>query len=183
MPRRARTRERLLACALDLFERQGFDATTVAQIARAAGVTEMTFYRHFATKEGLVVDDPYDPVMVTALAAQPRNRPPLRRVTAAIREAWRQLPEPEGEIVRRRVRVAASWPSLRGAIAANNARSEQMLVEQLVADGTDPFAATVVAAAVLSGITAAILEWSRHEKLSLSAAVDTALDTLDDHDD
>jgi hypothetical protein len=58
-----------------------------------------------------------------------------------------------------------------------------MLVEQLVADGTDPFAATVVAAAVLSGITAAILEWSRNEELSLGAAVEAALDTLDDHHD
>jgi AcrR family transcriptional regulator len=181
MPRSARTRDRLQTCALDLFERQGFDATTVEQIARAAGVTEMTFFRHFATKEGLLVDDPYDPIMVTALARQPRDRPPLRRVTAGIREAWRQLPEPEGETVRRRVRIAAALPSLRGAIAANNARSEAMLVEQLVADGTDPFTARVVASAVLAGITAAIFEWSRDEEMSLGAAVNTALDTLDDH--
>ena len=48
--RTLRTRERILAVALDLFERQGYRATTVAQIADAAGVTSMTFFRHFPTK-------------------------------------------------------------------------------------------------------------------------------------
>ena len=48
---RERTRARLLAAALDLFARQGYERTTVAQIAAAAGVTEMTFYRHFGSKE------------------------------------------------------------------------------------------------------------------------------------
>ena len=49
--RTLRTRERILAVALDLFERQGYRATTVAQIADAAGVTSMTFFRHVPTKD------------------------------------------------------------------------------------------------------------------------------------
>jgi AcrR family transcriptional regulator len=61
--RRERTRARLVACALELFERQGFDQTTVTQIAQAAGITQMTVFRHFPTKDRRVVDDPYDPVM------------------------------------------------------------------------------------------------------------------------
>ena len=44
--KRERTRARLTQAALDLFERQGFEDTTVAQIVAAADVTEMTFYRH-----------------------------------------------------------------------------------------------------------------------------------------
>ncbi|MGI8625513.1 MAG: helix-turn-helix domain-containing protein, partial [Geodermatophilaceae bacterium] len=48
--RRTRTRERLSDAALDLFGVHGYDATTVAQIAAAAGVTEMTFFRHFRSK-------------------------------------------------------------------------------------------------------------------------------------
>jgi AcrR family transcriptional regulator len=47
---------------LELFLRDGYDATTVAAIARAAGVSHMTFFRHFPTKESVVLDDPYDPV-------------------------------------------------------------------------------------------------------------------------
>ena len=177
--RREQTHARLLACALDLFEQQGFDQTTVAQIARAAGVTEMTVFRHFPTKEGLLLDDPYDPVMAVSVAAQPRSLSPLARAVAGIRHAWRQLPQPESQTVRRRVRVAAASPSVRAGIAANNGRTEHLLAEQLIADGADPLPARVAAAAVMAGITAALLEWSQHEQTTLADAVDAALDTLD----
>jgi AcrR family transcriptional regulator len=177
--RREQTHARLLACALDLFEQQGFDQTTVAQIARAAGVTEMTFFRHFPTKEGLLLDDPYDPVMAVSVAAQPRSLSPLARAVAGIRHAWRQLPQPESQTVRRRVRVAAASPSLRAGIAANNGRTEHLLAEQLIADGADPLPARVAAAAVMAGITAALLEWSQHEQTTLADALGAALDTLD----
>ena len=109
----AQTRERLLLCGLELFERQGFDETTVAQIAAAAGVTQMTFFRHFPAKELLIVDDPYDPILAAEIAAQPRRFRPLTRVVRGVRAAWSQLPEPASDLVRRRVRIAASTPSLR----------------------------------------------------------------------
>lgn len=177
--RRERTRARLLECGLDLFERQGFEATTVTQIAKAAGVTEMTFFRHFAAKDRLVVDDPYDPLIADAVAAQPRSLPPLARAAAGVRAAWGRLPQPESETVRRRVRIAATTPTLRAAIAANNAETERILVDQLVADGAEPRAAGVAAAAVLAGITAALLEWAQRDDVSLAEAVEAALETLE----
>lgn len=177
--RRERTRARLLARALDLFERQGFEATTVAQIARAAGVTEMTFFRHFAAKDRLVVEDPYDPVIADAVAAQPCTLAPLPRAVAGLREAWGRLPQPESDTVRRRVRIAALTPQLRASITANNSDTERILVDQLVADGADPGSARVAAAAVLAGITAALLEWSQREDVSLADALTGALSTLE----
>ncbi|GAA1408792.1 TetR/AcrR family transcriptional regulator [Catellatospora coxensis] len=177
--RLARTRARLQECALDLFERQGYDQTTAAQIAGAAGVTEMTFFRHFATKDRLVVEDPYDPLIADAVAAQPRGLPPLTRAVGGLRAAWARLPEPASDDVRRRVRIAAATPSLRAAIAANNAATEQILVEQLVGDGADPDAASVAASAVLAGITAALLRWSQRDGAALADAVSAALDTLE----
>ncbi len=71
------------------------------------------------------------------------------------------MPEPASETVRRRVRVAAATPSLRGAISAHNANTEATLANQLIADGASPLAARVAAAALLAGLTAALLEWSR----------------------
>ncbi|GAA1626701.1 hypothetical protein GCM10009679_34620 [Saccharothrix algeriensis] len=177
--RRGRTRALLLECALDLFEQQGYERTTVAQIASAAGVTEMTFFRHFAAKERLVVEDPYDPVIAGAVAAQPRTMAPLARAVAGLRAAWGRLPEPESAAVRRRVRIAAATPSLRAAISANNAATEQILVDQLVADGADPGPARVAAAAVLAGLTAALLDWSQRDGVALTDVVSAALDTLE----
>ena len=47
--------ERLVVAAVDLFTEQGYDATTVAQIAERAGVTKSTFFRHFPDKRELLV--------------------------------------------------------------------------------------------------------------------------------
>ncbi len=50
------TRERVLDVAVDLFARQGFDGTTVAQVVRGAGLTKGGFYHHFASKEALLFE-------------------------------------------------------------------------------------------------------------------------------
>ena len=47
--------QRLVVAAVDLFTEQGYDATTVAQIAERAGVTKSTFFRHFPDKRELLV--------------------------------------------------------------------------------------------------------------------------------
>ena len=60
MSRRERTRNELLGRALDLFEVKGYEQTSAAEIAAAAGVSEMTFFRHFPTKDRVLLDDPYD---------------------------------------------------------------------------------------------------------------------------
>ncbi len=55
--RRERTRSALRACALERFSKQGFQKASIAEIASDAGVTERTFYRHFATKEAVLFED------------------------------------------------------------------------------------------------------------------------------
>ena len=50
--------------AIDLFERHGFGKVTIEQIARAADVSPSSIYRHFGTKEQLVLWDEYDPMLL-----------------------------------------------------------------------------------------------------------------------
>jgi AcrR family transcriptional regulator len=179
MGKRDRTRQRLLACALDLFERQGFVHTTVAQIAAEAGVTPMTFFRHFATKESVVLDDPYDPVIAAAVTSQPRSWPTLVRVARGIRAAWAQLPEPDSELVRRRVRVAAVTPTLSSAVGVNSRQTERLIAEALLADGVAPLPARAAASAAMGAMTAALFEWATEPELTLADAVGLALDVLE----
>ena len=73
--------------ALQLFERRGYEQTSVADIAAAGGVTEMTFYRHFPTKDRVLLDDPYDSALVAAVASRPRAERPLTRTVNGLREA------------------------------------------------------------------------------------------------
>lgn len=176
--RSERTRARLIASALELFEGQGFDRTTVAQIAAAAEVTEMTFFRHFASKELVVLTDPYDPAIADAVAAQPVGDAPVVRAVRGVRQALHGLSEPESALVRRRVRIIARSPSLRASSIEVNAATERLIGDQLIAGGTPSLAARAAAAAVLAVLTAALFEWARDEQLSLPVALETALHTL-----
>lgn len=174
-----RTHARLQQVALGLFERQGFEHTTVAQIAEAAGVAEMTFFRHFAVKHGVLFHDPYDDIIVGAVREQPLGLAPLARAVAGFRQAWRLVPEPETDLVRRRVRIVAMTPSLRGEMWRTNAVTEAVVADQLIDDGTDPVRAKVAASAVLAALTAALFEWSLREETHLGDYIEVALDVLE----
>ena len=176
MGKSERTREQLLAAALELFASQGYHETTVAQIAARVGVSEMTFFRHFPSKEDSLLADPYDPLIAAAVAEQPREWDVLRRVVQGVRTAWHAVPEPASAQVRLRVRIAAQTPSLRAAIWRNTEATEQVIVSALEADGTDRLSARAASAAVLAGITAALLEWSASENGELGPMVDRVLD-------
>lgn len=177
--KRERTQAALIEHGLDLFEQQGYEQTTVAQIARAAGVTEMTFFRYFPAKEHLLLDDPYDPVLTAAIAVQPREIPPFVRTVRGIRAAWRALPEPETPVIRRRVRIAARTPALRGAVWRSTGNTERAIVEQLVTDGAASETARVAAASVLAALVAGLLSWADDEDGALADAIERALDVID----
>jgi AcrR family transcriptional regulator len=177
--KRERTLSSLVDVGLELFERQGYDQTTVAQIARAAGVSEMTFFRYFPAKEHLLLDDPYDPVLAASIAEQPRHLPPFVRAARGIRAAWRALPEPEAPVIRRRVRIAAGTPSLRGAVWHSTGNTEQAIIGQLVADGATSEVARVAAASVLAALVAGLFMWADDEHGTLADAIERALDVIE----
>ncbi|WP_344688629.1 TetR family transcriptional regulator [Blastococcus jejuensis] len=79
--RRQETRERIVDAAAELFAERGFDAVSVMEIARRAGVVEKTVFNHFPVKEGLVFDA--DPPMRAALLDAVRRRPAGESVSAA----------------------------------------------------------------------------------------------------
>ena len=181
MSRRERTRHELLDQALKLFETQGYEQTSAAEVAAAAGVSEMTFFRHFATKDRVLLDDPYDAELVAAVAARPLAEAPLARTVNGLRSAWATIPEPAVDVVRRRARIVANTPALRSAVARNNQQTEDAVTEQLVIDGCDRLEARVGASAVLAALTSALLWWAGEDHADLSNAIERALATLDPH--
>src|ERR1700716_2499042 len=86
---RQRTRRALLRAAEQLFAEQGYHATTVHAIAEAAGVTERTFFRYFASKADLVADDLSDwlGVLERALGETAPGLPPLVAMEQAVQRA------------------------------------------------------------------------------------------------
>jgi AcrR family transcriptional regulator len=92
------TRERLRDAAFALFERHGFEATKVEDIARAAGVSPRTVYRYFSTKSELVfAATPATLVQLTDLiAARPRSERPYTAVWNALLDFVPNLDSPVG---------------------------------------------------------------------------------------
>ena len=153
---------------------------TVDEVAAAAGVSHMTFFRHFPTKESVVLDDPYDPVIGGAVGRQAVELPALERVRLGVISAWESLEEPDDETTRIRVRLAAAHPALRARIWENNHSTEEMIVEALTGSGVPILEARVAAAAVLGALTAALFDWAQDEDSgTLGDRVRRALRQLD----
>ena len=80
-------RERLQATTLELFAEQGFEATTVAEIASRAGLTERTFFRYFADKREVLFagQDVFEGMFVEHIVAAPPDAEPFAIVVGAVR--------------------------------------------------------------------------------------------------
>ncbi len=107
-------RGRLEEAALDLYATRGFDATTVVQIAERAGLTERTFFRHFADKREVLFSgqSALTESMVAAVAGMPAGTAPLDAVGAGLRAAGEMI---GGRLdsARRRQAVIDADPGLR----------------------------------------------------------------------
>ena len=82
-------RERLVVGAVDLFNEQGYDATTVAQIAERAGVTRSTFFRHFSDKRELLVagQETLSALLAEGITEAPAEASPLEAVALGLERA------------------------------------------------------------------------------------------------
>lgn len=162
MNKSQRTRNRLQEEALRLFTERGFDDVSVEEVSRAAGVSHMTFFRHFPTKESVVLEDPYDPLLGEAVAAQRAELPALERVRLAVLQAWEQIDEPGDQMTRARIELAAAHPSLRARVWENNRKTEDVIVEALTRSGVDGLESRVAAGATLGALTAALFDWAEN---------------------
>ena len=167
-----------MRAALELFDERGYDATTAAAIAERAGVTEMTFFRYFPSKDSVLVADPYDPPIAEAIIHQPAGLTPLAAAIGAIADGWKAVPAPANSEVRDRLRIVARTPSLRGAIARNNAATEEAIAGALIRRGAVKTEARIAAAATMAALSAALLDWADGDGADLGTAIDAALRVL-----
>ena len=88
-------RGRLERAAMELYVERGFDQTTVAEIAAAAGLTERTFFRHFADKREVLFSGAVQlqEFLVKTLASAPESATPIDAVAAAFEAAGALLQE------------------------------------------------------------------------------------------
>jgi AcrR family transcriptional regulator len=155
------TRDRIRASALRLFSEQGYDATTVEQIATAAGVSHMTFFRYFPAKEDVALSDGYDPVIATALAQTPATWPLARRIRTVLVRGLREVYETERDAMLAQNKLIVATPALRARLWADQIGTRQLILQAL--SPSPSFADTVTVAACLAAATTAVLAWVEND--------------------
>jgi AcrR family transcriptional regulator len=178
MPRSgAEARSRLREAALELYRERGYDATTTAQIAERAGVTERTYFRHFADKREVLFDGEtrLRDVMVAAIADERAGASPLELVVAAYLAAV-PLFVAGREIAARRAEVIATTPALQERAHAKSAALTEAVVVALVGRGVPEATARLAARVGAAVFERASREWYPLPGRDLAALIASAAD-------
>lgn len=162
------------AHAVRLFTERGYDATTVTDVAEAAGVSPMTVYRHFPTKEDLVLVDQNGRLVAERIVASSAAQPLVRRIGSALIESAATLTgggrgddlTADEQFLLARLRLMISTPALRAKHLDNHYALQQAIVDALGDDATDPdkaFHAQVAASACLAALHTALVRWAEDD--------------------
>lgn len=184
--KKARTRAALREHALRLFREQGYQATTVEQIAAAAEVSPSTFFRYFPTKEDLILQDDMDTRWVEALYRQPADLAPLAAIRAASREAFRSFGPEEWARISETTRLIHSVPEVRARAMDEFSRTLEVIAAALgkrTGRPADDLAVLTAAGAVIGVMMSASMPTKELVKAGFGPAmidrVDEALGLLE----
>ena len=142
-----------------LFTEQGYEQTTIEQIADAAEVSPSTFFRYFPTKEDVVLYDAFDPLMVEAFRAQPRELSLIQAMRRATHEVFSDVSDEEMTQMRERFTLTMVVPELRAAVIDQFLGTGQLLVGMIaerLGKRPDDFEVRTFSGAVLGVMLASI---------------------------
>jgi AcrR family transcriptional regulator len=129
--KKARTRAAIKEHAFRLFREQGYEDTTVDQIAAAAEVSPSTFFRYFPTKEDVVLQDDMDVRVFEAADRQPPDLPPVAVIRAALREVAASFTAAEWEQFREATVLQMTVPEVRARALEEMNRMLQQMADTL----------------------------------------------------
>src|ERR1017187_8162840 len=176
-------RGRLERAALELYRERGFEQTTVAEIAKRAGLTERTFFRYFADKREVLFAGAgqLQDFLVSALASTPESAAPIDAIAAALQAAAAVLQE-RGEYAGQRQAVIASHTELRERELIKLASLAAALAATLRQRGVAEPAASLAAEAGIAVFRIAFERWasqpSQPSQAGLAQLIRESLDEL-----
>ena len=180
MPRSGEdARRRLRQATLELFRERGYDATTTAEIAARAGVTERTFFRHFPDKREALFDgeEALRDALTDAVAEAPEGLAPMDALLRAFRSVEPVL-ERNRPITALRQEIIACTPALQERVLTKTANLTSALSAALGRRGLDDGLATLAAQVGMAALGYAAKAWLDDPAPGLHAHLRRAFDTL-----
>jgi AcrR family transcriptional regulator len=153
-------RGRLEQAALELYRERGYDQTTVTEIAKRAGLTERTFFRHYADKREVLFAGAglLQELLVSTVVATPASAAPIDAIAAAVGAAAGRLGE-RREYSQQRQAVIAANPDLQERELIKLASLAAALADTLRQRGVSEPAASLAAEAGIAVFKIAFEEW------------------------
>jgi AcrR family transcriptional regulator len=174
--KKARTRALIQEHALRLFREQGYDATSVEEIAEAAEVSPSTVFRYFPTKPDLVIYDDLDERMIEAFRAQPPELNALQALRASFRSGFGGLAGEEMALQLERERLLRGVPELQSAMLGEFARTVGEIADLVAERAGRPADDDAVLALAGAVIGIAIAAWFA---VDMDASPEQFLDRVD----
>jgi AcrR family transcriptional regulator len=159
--KKLKTREAIQREALRLFEKQGYEETTIEQIAAAVEISPSTFFNYFPSKEDVVFYDAYDPMVASMLAARPLDEPlsvSFRQVLQSVASVF----ERDRDVILERSKLLLREPELKAGVWQQLENARDFLCA-LIAQRSDrdphDLEIRVIVMALLGAIMEATQEW------------------------
>jgi AcrR family transcriptional regulator len=181
MPRNGEdARRRLRDAALALFRERGYDATTTAEIAAKAGVTERTFFRHFPNKREALFDgeNAFRTALSDGVMAAPKDLDPMNALLFAFRSVEPMLRENRAFSGPRQAVIAQS-PALQERVLTKTAGLMNALAGALRRRGVEDGLAALAAQVGMAAFSYAASAWFEDPARGLDAHLTHAFDALD----
>ncbi len=181
--KKIKTRQAIRTATYALIEEQGYDATTIEQIADRAEVSPSTVFRYFPTKEDIVVTDEWEPVVMAQLRARPRDESWADVLRHVMRTALDLSLAEEPEVTRLRTRLGVEIPAVRARMMESMAATGRLLREALAERSglaADSLELRVFAMSVMGGLMEVSQYWAETgHRDDIRDLVDRALDVLE----
>ena len=182
---RGAVRAEVLRRAWDLFAEQGFEATTIDQVAEAAGMSRRTFFRYFDGKDALVLTSLVEAGerVAAALAGRPPDEPAWTALRTAFEESVR-VTETDERRSRSLHLMLGTEPALAATLQVRRRRWLELLAPlvalRIEADPGDPgdLGATAVASSALACLEVAQARWAEHEGARLGDLLDLGMNAV-----
>jgi AcrR family transcriptional regulator len=173
--------KRVQRVAVSAFSSHGFDEVTVEQVAEGAGVSPISIYRWFGTKEALVLWDEYDPPLFEAIGARLEASSPFDAVRDGLIAELDRMYDSEQALVLDRARLIVGEPVLLHASISQQTAMVDGLVELFDAAGVDGGALEhrVLAGAAVGVLTVCLTQWAHDGgTIPMGELIGVAFETL-----
>ncbi len=180
--KKIKTREAIRSATYALVEEQGYDATTIEQIAERAEVSPSTVFRYFPTKEDIVLTDEYDPLIMEELRARPADEPWPDSLRYVMHRAVQLGMKEPLRVSRLRTRLMVEVPAVRSRMMESMSATGRMLCQAIgERTGRDPqsLEVRVYAMSLVGGLMETSMYWAEHaHEGDFDALLDRTLDVI-----